>query len=171
MSSNEQPMWRKKGTRRVQMSYRTCHHFTCMWLSCVMWLNSWNTAQERVWTERLKPRQRLLTAVVIPRLLPVRDRTSICTTDCSRVTMRAMACESSVALNPGPAVQHLHRRYGPSPLRDRDYNICCCQRHDHIALPLAFSLFPGSSFGRPPECRAQTELSCVSILVRHFGPH
>ena len=41
--------------------------------------------------------------------------------------MRAMASESSVALNPWPEVQHPGHRYVPvTPAGD--YNICCCQK-------------------------------------------
>lgn len=36
--------------------------------------------------------------------------------DCRAVTMRAMACESNVALNPWLAVQHPDCRYEPSLL-------------------------------------------------------
>ena len=48
--------------------------------------------------------------------------------DCGRVTMRAMACESTVVLNPWPAVHHPNHRYMPLPSHSRDYNICCCQK-------------------------------------------
>lgn len=68
-------------------------------------------------------------------------RASACA-DSRRVTMRATACESRVALKPRPAVQHPNHRYVPSLLYSRDYNICCCQKRQvHIAFPLPVSFF------------------------------
>lgn len=69
-------------------------------------------------------------------------RASACT-DCRRVTMRAMACESSVALNPWPAFQCPDYRYVPSLLYSQDYNICCCQKKTR---PHRFSLGRSHSF-------------------------
>lgn len=83
-------------------------------------------------------------------------------TDCSRVTMRAVACESSVALNPEPAVQHPNHRYVPSLLYSRDYNICCCQRQDYIAFPLPFSFFRSACTLHPAPCTLHSALCRTS---------
>ena len=100
-------------------------------------------------------------------------RASACT-DSRRVTMRAMACESSVALKPWPAVQHPNHRYVPSLLYSRDYNICCCQKKGKTT-----SLFPcrSHSFCQAALCDSSGGLPWADVfllspvLVRYIKPH
>lgn len=88
--------------------------------------------------------------------------------------MRAMACESSVALNPGPAVKHPNHRYVPSLLYSGDNNICCCQRQDHIAFPLPFSFFRSACTlhsGGHPELLQSAGRVDVFLCIHLSEPH
>lgn len=85
--------------------------------------------------------------------------------DCRGVTMRAMACESSVVLNPWPAVHHPDHRYVPSLLYSRDYNICCCQKKGKAA-----SLFPchSHSLCQPALCNTSGGLPELLQSLMYF---
>lgn len=104
-------------------------------------------------------------------------RASACA-DSRRVTMRAMACESSVALNPWPAVQHSSHRYVPLLLYSRDYNICCCQKkkgRTTLLFPCQSHSFCQptlcAAHGSPPELLQSDVFLCSYVTGRHIKPH
>lgn len=93
--------------------------------------------------------------------------------DYRTVTIRAMACESDVALNPWLAVWTANCRYVPSLLACWDCDICCCQkRQDHITFPSPVSFFLSAlTLWRTFRAAAESDVRlCRDVLARNDEP-